>query len=73
MIDILSIVLLVTSVILGLAIILQPKSEGLSLMGGSSSAGAKFEKRGAELVLHRATIVFAAVFTILSVVIYLFG
>jgi preprotein translocase subunit SecG len=71
--SIISVVLIVVSILMSIAIILQPKSEGLSLMGTGGASGAKFEKRGAELVLHRATIALAAIFTVLAVAIYLFG
>lgn len=58
--------LLVVSVLLTAAVVVQSKGSGLSLAPGSGDFG-KFERRGAEKTLHTATIVLAALFTALAV------
>lgn len=57
--------LIIVSVLLTAAVIVQSKGTGLSLAPGSGDFG-KFERRGAEKTLHAATIVLAVIFTLLA-------
>lgn len=67
--SIISIFLLILSIIIILAVMLQAKWTGLSIVPGSNDFG-KFERRGSELVLHRITIWLISVFVLTSVIAY---
>ncbi|MBX9809463.1 preprotein translocase subunit SecG [Candidatus Gracilibacteria bacterium] len=67
--SIISIFLLILSIIIILAVMLQAKGTGLSIVPGSNDFG-KFERRGSELVLHRITIGLISVFVLTSVIAY---
>lgn len=58
--------LIIVSVLLTAAVVVQSKGTGLSLAPGSGDFG-KFEKRGAEKTLHAATIVLSVLFALLAV------
>ena len=62
LLSLLNVFQMVLSVLLVAIILLQPKSEGLSLMGQSSENFGKFERRGPEKVLHIVTIVLGTLF-----------
>ena len=58
--------LILVSVLLTAAVVVQSKGTGLSLAPGSGDFG-KFEKRGAEKTLHTITIVLSVPFALLAV------
>ena len=69
--EFLIILLVITSVLLTILVLLQPKQAGLTLGVTSSSDFAQFERRGAEKFLHTATIVISIIF-VLEVLAYFF-
>ena len=66
--DYLDIALIIVSIALVLAIILQSKSAGLGGLSGGDSGGVFRARRGVELLLLRLTIAASAVFFILAIV-----
>ncbi len=64
--------LIITSVVLVLLVLLQPKQSGLSLGISSSGEFAKFERRGVEKVLHSATIVTTLLFVVEILAVFFF-
>ncbi len=64
-----SIFLLILAIIIILAVMLQSKWTGLSIVPGSNDFG-KFERRGGELILHRITIGLILAFVLTSVIAY---
>jgi len=69
--DFLIILLVITSILLTVLVLLQPKQAGLTLGVTSSSDFAQFERRGAEQFLHIATIVVSILF-VLEILAYFF-
>ena len=65
----LHIALILLSVVIIVITMLQAKGTGLSIVPGSGDFG-KFERRGPEQILHRATIVLIVVFIGLALVSY---
>ncbi|MFO0763715.1 MAG: preprotein translocase subunit SecG [Candidatus Gracilibacteria bacterium] len=64
--------LIITSAILILLVLLQPKQSGLSLGISSSGEFAKFERRGVEKVLHNATIIITVMFVVETLAVFFF-
>lgn len=64
--------LIVLALLIILIVMLQSKGTGLSIVPGANDFG-KFERRGAELTLHRITIGMVALFIVLSIISYLFA
>ncbi len=57
---------LVVAILLGVSILLQPKNAGMGSMGGEDETQSFSTKRGAEKVLHIASLVLAAIFGIIG-------
>ena len=69
---ILTTLLIITSIVLVLLVLLQPKQSGLSLGISSSGEFAKFERRGVETILHNATIVITVFFVLEILAVFFF-
>lgn len=67
--QILHILLLILAIFIIVIVMLQSKGTGLSIVPGTGDFG-KFERRGAEQILHRITIASIAIFIIGSMVSY---
>jgi protein translocase SecG subunit len=63
----LMIIELVLSILLGITILLQPKSSGMGSMAGEDTENFS-TKRGAEKFLHNATMVLAFLFGVVAVI-----
>lgn len=66
----LTFILVILSVILVALVALQSKGTGLSIISNGEDFG-KFERRGAEKVIHQITIVLVVMWTVLALVQYL--
>jgi protein translocase SecG subunit len=64
-----NIILVILAILIIVVVGLQSKGNGLSIIPGSGDFG-KFERRGAEKMLHLATIIFVTVFIVLALVSY---
>ena len=63
---------MILAILIIVIVMLQAKGTGLSIVPGTSDFG-KFERRGAELTLHRFTIALITLFIVMSVMSYLLG